>query len=212
MTGGAPVAIDRIRISTLGAAVALVLVLAGCAQGPSLPAPLNGEVAIVAPADPDYGRAALPAAVKPPGQGGVSEGLVVRALADIPVYRLWSGPAVVDAGGHTNRIGGWWTPGSPQGTASAYRADYEICRAWNALTWVARCTLKKGAVVAIGPGQSVSAQTCQDPAGQESYPADRAHWQIYVDKAWSRPQELTCEQQTEDYRADPNDLSRRASP
>jgi hypothetical protein len=182
--------------------VLLLLGLAACAQDPNLP------VTQISASDPDYARAALSSAVKPAGEGGVSEGQVVRVTEDIPVYRLWSGPASRDANGRTNRVGSWWTPGTPHGSSAQYRVDYEICHAWNALTWVARCTLKKGAVVAIGPGQSVSAQTCQDPSGQEHYPADPAHWQIYVDKVWARPQEVVCEPESEDYQADPEDVSR----
>lgn len=192
-----------------GLSLLLALGLAACAQSPHLPPPFEGQVVPVSAEDPEYARAALSAAVKPEGEGGVIEGQVVRATQDIPVYRLWSGPASADANGRTNRTGSWWSLGSPQGPAAQYRVDYEICHAWNALTWVARCTLKKGAVVAIGPGQSVSAQTCQDPSGQEHYPADHAHWQIYVDKVWARPQELTCEPESEDYQADPEDVSRR---
>ena len=189
--------------------VLLLLALAACAHRSDLPAPFEGEVVALSADDPDYGRAALSAAVKPPGEGGVSEGKVVRTIADIPVYRLWSGPASLDANGRTNRIGSWWTAGSPHGPAAQYRVDYEICRAWNDLTWVARCTLKKGAVVAIGPGQSVSPQTCQDPSGQEHYPADPVHWQIYVDKVWARPQDVVCEPEAEDYQASPEDVARR---
>lgn len=185
------------------------LSLAACAQAPQLPAPFQNEVAPLSPDDPDYSRAALSAAIKPAGAGGVFEGTAVRLTQDLPVYRLWSGPASADPSGRTNRLGSWWSPGSPHGSAAQYRVDYEICQSWNSLTWAARCTLKKGAVVVIGPGQSVSAETCKDPSGQEHYPADSAHWQIYLDHYWTRTQEFVCEPESDDYPVDPQDVAQR---
>ncbi len=144
----------------------------------------------------------------PAGQGGISEGLVVRLTEDLPVYRMWSGPDKLNASGFTNRIGQWWAYDAPTGTQAAYRDHYDICLAWNDLTWVATCTLKAGSVVAIGPGQSVSAETCGDPTGQESYPANPDYWQTYVAKAWARADELQCPADSADYQADPEDISR----
>lgn len=80
---------------------------------------------------------------------------------------------------------------------------------WNDLTWLAACTLKAGAVVAIGPGQSVSAETCNDKTGAENYPANQAVWQTYIDKPWTRSQELHCPDVSADYETDPADISRR---
>jgi len=133
---------------------------------------------------------------------------VVRITQDIPVYRMWNGPGKKDGRGNTNRMGGWWSYDLPAGPVSKYRADYEICLAWNDLAWVATCTLKKGAVVAIGPGQSVSAETCNDPTGKESYPANATGWQTYVDKPWARAAELACPPESSDYAADPADIGK----
>jgi hypothetical protein len=121
---------------------------------------------------------------------------------------MWSGPQKVDARGNTNRMGQWWAFDAPSGPVDGYRRDYEVCVAWNDLTWVATCTLKAGAVVAIGPGQSVSAATCGDASGQESYAANPGDWQVYVEKAWARSAELECPDATQDYEADPGDVAK----
>lgn len=178
------------------------------AEGLSLPATLKGKAVVLEASDPDYSRAVIDSAVKPDGQGGVSAGLVVRITRSIPVYRMWNGPNKKDAQGRTNRLGGWWSYDAPHGSAKEYRGDYEICESWNELKWVAKCTLKKGAVVVIGPGQSVSAETCGDPTGQEHYAANAEDWQLYLDKPWNRPAELACPAETRDYPANPADIGR----
>lgn len=176
-----------------------------------LPAALQGLAVALDPGDPAAAAANLAGAVKPPGQGGVSAGLVIQLTQDLPVYRLWSGPEKTDDRGYTNRMGSWWAYEAPAGPVAEYRADYAICTAWNDLTWVATCTLQAGAVVVIGPGQSVSAEVCGDASGQEAYPANPEDWQLYVDKAWSRP-ELACPPETSDYAANPQDLSQPLGP
>ncbi len=63
-----------------------------------------------------------------------------------------------------------------------------------------------GAVVAIGPGQSVSAQTCGDPSGAEQYPANPVGWQTFINEPWKRGAELECPAETTDYQANPADI------
>lgn len=199
------------RLRTPLAALALA-VLAGCAttaRDPlGLPATLQGRAELLRLDDPDYERAMAFNALKKPGDGGVLGVAVVRITQELPVYRLWNGPAVKDARGNTNRLGGWWSADKPQGPVAQYRTDYEVCNAWNQLTWLASCTLRPGAVVVVGPGQSVSAQTCGDAGGQESYPANRRLWQIYVDQPWKRAAELSCPPESADVEVDPADVSR----
>lgn len=187
-----------------------VLVLAGCAPLPkddtALPAGLVGKVAVIGEDAPDHARANMPAAVKAEGQGGLVRAVVVRLTEPVTVYRLWSGPQVVNDRGQTNRMGQWWSHDAPSGPRETYRADYEVCRAWNELTWVATCTLRAGAVVAVGPGQSVSEETCGSPG--EAYPANARLWQTYVDQAWARPEELDCPDLAADYPNNPADIAR----
>lgn len=190
-------------------ALPLTLLVAGLANADDLklPTSLEGKAVVLSATDPDYARAVVGSAVKPAGQGGVSAAIVVRITTDIPVYRLWNGPDKKNARGDTNRLGGWWSYDAPKGTADKYRSDYEICQGWNDLTWVATCTLKAGAVVAIGPGQSVSAETCGDPTGKVQYASNATGWQTYVDKPWARGAELACPADTSDYAADPSDIA-----
>lgn len=171
-----------------------------------LPAVLQGKAEVLAATDPDYARADIGAAVKTEGQGGISQGLVLRLTADVPVYRMWNGPTKKDSRGNTNRMGQWWSYDAPKGDQAGYRKDYEICLGWNDLTWMATCTLKKGAVVVVGPGQSVTAQTCGDPTGQENYHANAEDWQVYVAKAWARGAELSCPPDSADYEVDPANI------
>ncbi|MGE5516820.1 MAG: hypothetical protein ACM31D_13480 [Bacteroidota bacterium] len=192
------------------AAVLMVLALSACApmaardDGLPLPAGLAGKVVVLAPTDAAYGRANVGDAVKSEGQGGVSQALVVQLSQDLPVYRMWNGPVT---SGNSNRLGGWWAFDAPRGTREGYRRAYEICGTWNQLVWVATCTLKQGAVVAIGPGQSVSAQTCNDSSGYEYYDANRRDWQVYVNQPWTRPDELSCPPETADFKADPANVA-----
>ena len=199
--------------SPLSAALlAASALLAGCSTfraGDGLPPPVTGKAVVLQPTDAAYSRAVIGSAVKPAGQGGVVTGTVIQLTQDVPVYRMWSGPTKVSAAGLTNRIGGWWSYDAPKGTQAQYREAYEICLGWNDLTWVAQCTLKAGAVVVIGPGQSVSAETCGDATGRETYPANFKDWQLYLDKPWARPAELVCPDASADYPADPANIAQR---
>jgi hypothetical protein len=180
-----------------------------CPSGPEralvLPVVLQGKAVVLDKSDLDYPRADLAGAEKPKGEGGVSRGMVIRVTADFHVWRLWNGPAKLDPSGHTNRMGGWWAYDAPHGDQSGYRRDYEVCRIWNDLTWVAQCTLKAGAVVTIGPGNDVRADVCKKPG--EAYPPNERDWQLWVANPWSRGKELECPAETSDYEANPLDIS-----
>jgi hypothetical protein len=181
----------------------------------TLPPQLVGRAEVLAAGAPDYVRADVGTAVRPPGDGNVSRAIVIRLTEDMRVFRMWNGPSKLDASGRTNRIGSWWTYDAPRGSVREYRKDYEICVGWNDLAWVAACTLKKGAVVAIGPGNSVSAATCGDLTGKESYPSNNRDWQLYVARAFERvgpDKELECPDPSADYEADQRNLSRRKAP
>ena len=176
----------------------------------TLPASLKGKAEVVAPADPDYARADAAGAIKPAGEGGISQALVVRLTADVPIWRMWNGPTKKDARGNTNRMGQWWSYDAPRGPVDNYRKAYEICVAWNDLVWMAQCTLKKGAVVAIGPGQSVSAKTCGDSTDKETYAENPKDWQVWISKSWTRSgpgKEMACEE-TFDYEVSQADIGK----
>ena len=70
------------------------------------------------------------------------------------------------------------------------------CRSANDLRWARRCVLKAGAVVVVGPGQSVSTGTCCGAltgdaksaceASGEHYAANDIDWQVYIGSSHTR--------------------------
>ncbi len=199
-----------------------LVVLTGCAHrvplhGPSgatieVPRAVASALELVGPDDKDYAAADATGATGKVGDGKGSTPYVVRLTHDLPVYRLWAGPAVRDAQGRTSRIGQWWTFDRPSGTLAGFRRRYEVCVQWDTLQWVAQCTIRRGAVVVIGPGQSVSAHTCGDPTARESYPANDRDWQVYIHEAWNRTStpngDLSCPDERRDYQDDPGNIAK----
>lgn len=161
---------------------------------------------IVARDDPPWPAAAVASAVLPAGQGGISMAFAVRLQQDTRVYRVWT-----DEKKHrTERIGPWWTFDPPSGTAQDYRERYAVCEKWNAkLSRLAACTLARGTVVVLGPGQSVNATTCEK-AG-EAYDANPYHHQVYIPKEELR-RALTCPPADHDARLDHKDLGAATRP
>jgi hypothetical protein len=206
--------------------VVAALTLAGCAHlvplgGPSgetvrIPREMAASLELVAATDASYADANAAGATGVPGEGKVTRPYVVRLTRDVPVYRLWAGPAVLDQQGRTSRIGQWWTFERPAGTLASFRRRYEVCEKWDTLRWVAQCTLRRGSVVVIGPGQSVSAETCGDSSGRESYPANDRDFQVYIHDAWKRTgpprEDLSCPDQSRDYQNDPRDIAKAITP
>jgi hypothetical protein len=202
------------------------LALAGCArlvplrdasgQTVGVSRTIAASLELVAAGDPAYSAADPDGGTGEPGAGKVTRPYVVRLTRDLAVYRLWAGPAVRDAEGRTSRIGQWWTFDRPAGTLAAFRRRYEVCEKWDTLRWVAQCTLRRGSVVVIGPGQSVSAQTCGDPSGRESYPANDRDLQLYIHEAWTRTgqpdAELSCPDESRDYENDPRNIAKPLEP
>lgn len=178
-----------------------LFMLALTACGPKAPPDFKGHVEVVREVDPDL----MAQAVKPEGQGGVSNGWVVVVTEDVPVYRMWNGPGDEDE----NRMGQWWAAEAPSGSEAEYRKRYAVCHEWNDLTWVARCTLTAGAKVVVGPTQSVGEDLCSLDGG-EAYARSKG-WQVFIPRAWENLH-LVCPDASSDYRADPRDLSERMTP
>jgi hypothetical protein len=160
---------------------------------------MQGKVEVMGSCDQDCDQRILDNAIEKTGKGGISSGILVQLTDDIDVYRMWDGP---DSGlneyGTTNRIGAWWTADRPSGKVNDYRVKNAICPDWNTLKWVAKCTLKKGSLVAVGPTQSASCKT------GESYSANNTQ-QIYVDNYSSTY--MQCAKYKEaDYEANPDDI------
>jgi hypothetical protein len=195
----------RARVLLIG-----ILTLAACAHGLRLREPVASTVEFVPSGDGAYATADPAGATGKPGEGKVIRPYVVRVTRDVKVYRLWDGPDVRDAQGRTSRMGQWWTFEPPSGTLASFRTRYEVCEKWDTLRWVAACTLRRGAVVVIGAGQSVSAQVCGDATRRENYPRNDRDLQVYIREAWTRT-DLTCPDEREDYQNDPRDISKRAN-
>ena len=202
----------------------LVVALTGCVsrvdvRAPSgetiaLPREVASSIELVATVDSAYAAADPAGATGEPGTGKETKPFVVRLTRDLAVYRLWAGPDVRDAQGRTSRLGQWWTFERPSGTRASFRRKYEVCEKWDTLQWVASCTLRRGAVVVIGPGQSVSAETCGDPSGRESYPVNDRDVQVYIREAWNRTGtpngDLICSDESRDYQNDPGNIAKPA--
>ena len=84
------------------------------------------------------------------GDGKLCYGQVFAATAPVTVYRVWN-----SAKSYTE-FGKWWSLIKPTGPVDSYRSDNAICPEWSELNQLTRCTIKVGAHVVIGPGQSAN--------------------------------------------------------
>ncbi len=176
-----------------------ILMLSGCSYDQHsllfLPASMLGKVDVVASCNQNCTQEILENAIKMDGKGGISSGILVRLTDDMDVYRMWDGP---NSAVKSNRIGAWWTAERPSGKAEDYRIKNAVCKDWNDLTWVAKCTLKKGSLVAVGPTQSMN---CEKSG--KNYSANNTQ-QLYVDNS---PQHIQCEEdQKTEYEVNPDDI------
>jgi len=121
-------------------------------------------------------------ALKTEGKGGVYEGKVLKVKKTFPIFRVYTKRENPQTG-HNNRLGGWWThvPPAKGISKSDYRRRYEICESFNHdLDRVVQCRIYPGALLLIGPGQSVTEDLCAKPG--ESYASDtkKENLQIFV--------------------------------
>jgi hypothetical protein len=145
-----------------------------------LPDAMMGKVELVDSCNQNCGQDILSHAIMKEGQGGISSGVLLKLNEEITVYRLWDGADKgINEYGGSNRIGAWWSADQPTGDTNGYRARNAVCKKWNELRWMAKCKLKPGTLIAVGPTQSA---ICSE---QESYPANNT-LQIYVDNTSTR--------------------------
>jgi hypothetical protein len=85
-----------------------------------------------------------------PNAGKLCQGQVYQAKENTQVilFRAWN------ATNPNSQLGNWWAFKSPRGQTAQYRSDYEICYQWSPLDKLTHCTLKAGAKVVLGTGQS----------------------------------------------------------
>ena len=87
------------------------------------------------------------------GKGNLCTGKVFKVTYPLTVYRVWN-----NSKSYTE-FGPWWSFSPPQGPRDAYREANAICPEWSALDRMSVCSLKMGAVIVIGPGQSADCTT-----------------------------------------------------
>ncbi len=144
---------------------------ATCSGTTTLPAEYRGLL------QPVQDETLLTKALGAPDKGGLCQGQVYQATATVTLFRAWNSTNPY------SRLGKWWAFHKPTGEVAQYRNNYEICYQFSPLDKLTRCTLKPGAKVVIGTGQSV---WCSEYL---SYPTNAAY-QIYVDDA--SPAMLGC--------------------
>lgn len=105
-------------------------------------------------------------AVGEPTKGSLCTGQVFEAQKPVKVYRVWN-----KAKAYT-KLGRWWSFAAPKGPVAAYRAANAICPEWSDLDMVSECTLKVGAHVVVGPGQSAACKA-------ESFPVSPTN-QVFI--------------------------------
>jgi len=107
-----------------------------------------------------------------PDKGKLCQGqvYVAKQNTQILLFRAWNG------NNPTSEFGEWWALKSPRGQVSEYRSDYQICYQWSPMDKLTLCSLKAGAKVVIGTGQST---TCSEHL---EYPTS-AKKQVYLANA-----------------------------
>ncbi|SGY91836.1 Putative uncharacterized protein [Moritella viscosa] len=122
---------------------------AECAGDMELPVEFSRKLTAVS--DPEL----LAQSIGEPDEGRLCQGQVYVAKQNtkILLFRAWNStnPA--------SKLGEWWALKSPRGQIAEYRSDYQICYQWSPLDKLTLCSLKAGAKVVIGTGQSA---TCSD--------------------------------------------------
>lgn len=107
-----------------------------------------------------------------PDQGKLCQGAVYQAKpkTQVVIYRAWNST------NPNSKLGQWWSFSEPSGPIALYRKNNQICYQWSPLDKLVRCTIKPGAKIVVGNGQS--AQCSQ----YLSYPVS-ATQQVYLSDA-----------------------------
>jgi hypothetical protein len=135
----------------------------------------------------------LQAAQGESGQGRLCAGKVFVAEKPVTVYRVW------DSTHSYTAYGSWWSLSDPQGPRDNYRKEEDICPEWSALDRMSACSLKVGAKVVIGPGQSVNCNNNlsypPSSVNQVYIPNDSRNNKVYVENCsagadWPSPQPI----------------------
>jgi len=120
----------------------------------------------------------LQSALGASGKGMLCAGKVFEVEQPVVVYRVWDSSKTYTLNGR------WWSLNIPQGPKDRYQNANDICPEWSALDRMSQCTLKPGAHIVIGPGQSATCATGLIPASatnQVYVPNDGQKNQLYIE-------------------------------
>ncbi|QUM77546.1 hypothetical protein HWV00_15735 [Moritella sp. 24] len=119
---------------------------AECAGDMQLPVEFSRKFTAIS--DP----ALLAQSIGEPNEGRLCQGqvYVAKQNTQILLFRSWNST------NPNSELGEWWALKSPRGQISEYRSDYQICYQWTPLDKLTLCSLKAGAKVVVGTGQSAS--------------------------------------------------------
>jgi hypothetical protein len=115
-------------------------------------------------------------------KGNMCAGKVYEVTGKVTVYRVWNSAKSYTA------LGSWWAFTPPKGPVDTFRRDYVICPEWSDLDRSSSCTLKPGAHIVIGPGQSATCRDTRFPksaTNQIYIPNDSRKNEVYVDDCTS---------------------------
>ncbi|MDQ6965374.1 MAG: hypothetical protein Q9M23_00420 [Mariprofundaceae bacterium] len=100
------------------------------------------------------------------GKGMLCAGKVYQATQAVRIYRVW------DSAKTYTLYGSWWSFNPPQGPRERYQVENDICPEWSALDRMSSCSIKPGAMIVVGPGQSAE-------CGQSTLPKSAAN-QVFI--------------------------------
>ncbi|WP_108651531.1 hypothetical protein [Dongshaea marina] len=101
------------------------------------------------------------------GEGNLCQGEVYKVIEDTTVYRAWNSSY------QGSKLGKWWSFDKPSGETRQYRLDNALCPSFSPIDMLETCTLKAGADVVIGTGQSAMCSK------YSTYPASSVK-QVYI--------------------------------
>ncbi|EPP4294759.1 hypothetical protein [Vibrio navarrensis] len=163
----------------------LIAAIQGCANQPTVTSPVEEQPCIGSTTidgelssqfNPIQDTSLLSQAIGEPLQGKLCQGAVYESTQEVTIYRAWNST------NPNSQLGQWWSFQLPSGYTADYRKNFEICYQWSPLDKLAKCTLKAGAKVVVGNGQSAK---CSEYL---SYPVSAAQ-QVFISDAASSVQD-----------------------
>lgn len=169
----------------------MLVALIGCATSP--PQPCKGDIRLPETLAADFEAiddpALLAQSLGSPDAGSLCQGQVYRAKTGtaVRVHRAWNSTSAKSERGH------WWVFERPAGSISDYRDDFAICYEFSPLDRLVSCTVKPGATLVVGTGQSIK---CSEYL---TYPVSAAQ-QVYIADATSALADCSVQQGYFDWR------------